>query len=108
MKMTADEALRLFNLKANYTQQDLKTRYRELTKKWHPDLNLSPNAEEIMSSINTAYEILQDAVGTFSSGVLYRYKHSSFFDVVKTEEVIVQTAQHLYKHISFFDVVRET
>ena len=108
MKITAEEALRLFNLRPNYTMQDLKQRYRELTKKWHPDINHSPNAEEIMGRINTAYEILQGAVGTFDTGVTYRYKHSSFFDVIKTSEVIAKTNKHIYKHSSFFDIVCET
>lgn len=105
MKITAEEALRLFNLKSNYTIQDLKQRYRELTKKWHPDINHSPNAEEIMGRINKAYELLQEAVGTFDTGVSYRYKHSSFFDVIKTSDVIEKVNKRIYTHSSFFDIV---
>lgn len=41
---------------------DIKARYRELTKKYHPDLPENGPAEaEIMVNINVAYDVLNDA-----------------------------------------------
>ena len=40
--------------------QDIKRSYRKLAKKYHPDRNKSPSAEEIIKKINEAFEILSD------------------------------------------------
>lgn len=39
-------------------QTEIKKAYRILAKKYHPDINGSPEAEEKFKSINTSYEIL--------------------------------------------------
>ena len=41
--------------------QEIKSAYRNLARKWHPDKNDSPYAEEKFVKINAAYEILSDA-----------------------------------------------
>jgi len=43
---------------ANY--QEIKKSYRKLAKKYHPDRNKSPHAEETIKKINHAFEILSD------------------------------------------------
>jgi curved DNA-binding protein CbpA len=43
---------------ANY--QEIKKSYRKLAKKYHPDRNKSPHAEETIKKINQAFEILSD------------------------------------------------
>ncbi len=43
---------------ANY--QEIKKSYRKLAKKYHPDRNKSPHAEETIKKINYAFEILSD------------------------------------------------
>lgn len=40
--------------------KDIKKAYRQLAKKYHPDVNKSPNAEEKFKEINEASEILLD------------------------------------------------
>ena len=40
--------------------QEIKKSYRKLAKKYHPDRNKSPHAEEIIKKINEAFEILSD------------------------------------------------
>ena len=50
------EALRLFGFTSNFTKEELKKRYLELSKKYHPDLN---GDEEMMKKVNMAYEILK-------------------------------------------------
>ena len=40
--------------------QEIKKSYRGLAKKYHPDRNKSPTAEETIKKINQAFEILSD------------------------------------------------
>ena len=40
--------------------QEIKKSYRKLAKKYHPDRNKSPYAEEIIKKINEAFEALSD------------------------------------------------
>jgi len=50
----------LFNLPENFTKADLKKRFRELTKKYHPDrcADNKEKCEEQFKKINEAYEFL--------------------------------------------------
>ena len=54
--MNYNEALNLFGFTNNFTKEELKKRYLELSKKYHPDLN---GDEEMMKKVNMAYEILK-------------------------------------------------
>lgn len=54
--MDYSEALKLFGFTGNFTKEELKKRYLELSKKYHPDLN---GDEEMMKKINSAYEVLK-------------------------------------------------
>ena len=54
--MNYNEALMLFGFTDNFTKKELKKRYLELSKKYHPDLN---GDEETMKKINSAYEALK-------------------------------------------------
>ena len=42
------------------TEKEIKSAYKKLAKKYHPDLNKGPEAEAKMKEINKAYEILSD------------------------------------------------
>ena len=44
----------------NATEDQLKSAYRKLSKKYHPDINKSPDAEEKFKEIASAYETLSD------------------------------------------------
>ncbi len=43
------------------TQAEIKRAYRELAKKYHPDVNADPKANEKFKKINEAYEVLSDS-----------------------------------------------
>ena len=42
------------------SQDDIKSAYRKLAKKYHPDINKTPEAQEKFKEINEAYEVLGD------------------------------------------------
>lgn len=42
------------------SQQEIKKAYRKLAKKYHPDLNDSPEAEQKYKEVNEAFEVLSD------------------------------------------------
>lgn len=58
-----NRALIRMDLEYPYTQKQLKVRYLELAKKYHPDMNQgSKEAEEHLKEINLAYEFLKDFI----------------------------------------------
>lgn len=60
------EALAIMGLEPPITLAGVKTRYKALAKKYHPDLNREdPKAEELLKKINMAYTILKLAYSEF-------------------------------------------
>lgn len=62
--MDYSEALKLFGFTGNFTKEELKKRYLELSKKYHPDLN---GDEEMMKKVNSAYEVLKSCISQYKS-----------------------------------------
>ncbi len=50
----------IFGISHDANFQEIKKSYRKLAKKYHPDRNKSPHAEETIKKINEAFEILCD------------------------------------------------
>lgn len=50
----------IFGISQDANFQEIKKSYRKLAKKYHPDRNKSPHAEETIKKINEAFEILSD------------------------------------------------
>lgn len=50
----------ILGVKKTATPQEIKSRYRELAKKFHPDRTRKDETKEAMSEINKAYEILSN------------------------------------------------
>lgn len=60
------QALAIMGLAPPVTPLEIKTRYKELAKKHHPDLNDGCNkSEELLKQINMAYTILKAAFDKF-------------------------------------------
>ena len=56
------KAFDTFGLARESTKEQIKTKYRELTLKFHPDKNKSKNTTVKMTEINRAYEIIMGAI----------------------------------------------
>ena len=52
-------ALKLFSA----SQEEVKTAYKKLALKWHPDKNPSPEASEMFKKIRAAYEQIKAKYG---------------------------------------------
>jgi curved DNA-binding protein CbpA len=50
----------ILGLDGKATSEDIKKAYRELAKKYHPDINRSSTSEELFKLISEAYEVLSD------------------------------------------------
>jgi len=42
------------------SQDDIQAAYRKLARKYHPDINQAPEAEDRFKEIGEAYEVLKD------------------------------------------------
>jgi len=51
---------KIFELPKNASKEEIKKRYRELAKKYHPDINKDENATILMQELLEAYYILSD------------------------------------------------
>lgn len=58
--MTRNEALKILGLNDTASDEDAKKKYRELTKKYHPDINKEADAEDNFKRINAAYAAIQN------------------------------------------------
>ncbi|QZX49503.1 DnaJ domain-containing protein [Mycoplasma sp. E35C] len=57
-----DEAYEALGVSRSDSPEAIKSAYRKLAKKYHPDLNKEPGAEAMFKKINQAYEVLNEYV----------------------------------------------
>ena len=50
----------ILGVKREATQAEIKSAYRKLAKKYHPDVNKTPEASAKFKDINEAFEVLSD------------------------------------------------
>jgi molecular chaperone DnaJ len=62
--MNLKEAYSILEIPATSTPEEAKKKYRELTKKWHPDINKESGAEEKFKKINEAYQVVSSGKGS--------------------------------------------
>lgn len=58
--MNVDEYYNILGISKSASDDDVKKAYRKLSKKWHPDINKSNNAEEMFKKVNIAYEKIME------------------------------------------------
>lgn len=82
----------------NANFQEIKKSYRKLAKKYHPDRNKSPLAEETIKKINEAFEILSDRRKRkqydLESSNIYGANESTFEE--KEQDLSVQLKSNSY------------
>jgi molecular chaperone DnaJ len=61
--MNLKEAYSILELAEGTSPEEAKKKYRELTKKHHPDVNKDPGAEDKFKKINEAYQCVQNGKG---------------------------------------------
>ena len=61
--MIVKDYYKILQLNSNRVNtEQIKSQYKELAKKYHPDVNIdNPNAEERFKDIGEAYRVLTDA-----------------------------------------------
>lgn len=57
--MNITEAYNIFNLKPTDSMDDFKKKHKELVKKYHPDINKDPDAQQQMSKVNEAFDLIK-------------------------------------------------
>lgn len=58
--MAQEDYYKVLGVDRNASEQEISKAYRKLAKKYHPDLNHEPGAEEKYKQVNEAYEVLHD------------------------------------------------
>lgn len=56
--MKSENPYEILGISKNASEEDIKKAYRDLAKKYHPDVNQDSNAEDIFKIINEAYATL--------------------------------------------------
>ena len=63
MLVTLSEDYALLGLEPGATLLEIKTAYRVLARRYHPDLNVESGSSDAMQKLNAAYARLLEAVG---------------------------------------------
>lgn len=58
--MAQEDYYKVLGVDRDASDQEISKAYRKLAKKYHPDLNHEPGAEEKYKQVNEAYEVLHD------------------------------------------------
>lgn len=106
--MNLKEAHSILELEQGADADTAKKKYRELTKRFHPDINKDPGAEDKFKKINEAYKVVSTGQSTDREDVTYHHQ-SGFnpFDPFNRQGVPRRMVTHVELHttISFKDSV---
>ena len=51
------EYYKILDVSPSSTEEEIRQKYRELAKYWHPDYNKDPQAVDMFQKLSVAYEI---------------------------------------------------
>ena len=98
--MELEKAYRVLKVERNASSEEIKNSYKELSKKYHPDLYqnnpLAYLAEEKLKKVNEAYEMLEDYFENKEKN------YNSQYEDIKTDNY-----QKHYSNSSFWDKVKK-
>ncbi len=104
--MELEKAYRVLKIEKNATSEEVKNSYRELAKKYHPDLYqnnpLAYLAEEKLKEVNEAYEVLEDYLENKEKYSYEEENYNSQYEDIKTDKY-----QKHYSNSSFWDKVKK-
>lgn len=85
----------LLGISMDSTKQEIKTAYREMVKKYHPDVNKSEDSNKIIRSLNEAKEVLlDDEKRKAYDKLLNDIKYSKQFSKEKDETYTAKTEEY--------------
>jgi molecular chaperone DnaJ len=108
--MNLKEAYSILELSPGVSADEAKKKYRELTRKFHPDRNKEPGAEDKFKKINEAYDVVKTGKSTDRADVhQQQYAHQTNFNpfIHMHQQRVHAQANHVEIHttISFKDSV---
>lgn len=105
--MDYNHAIKLFGLDNSFTLEELKRKYKELLKKYHPDNNSSKDASQKTNEVINAYNLLKNYVSTKKTSNRQK-DNDNTTDVIlqKEKEELKQKIEKKYlkKQVNLFNV----
>jgi len=102
--MNLQQAYSILEIPQTSTPEEAKKKYRDLTKKFHPDVNKDPGAEDKFKKINEAYQIVSSGKGTDKEPLQWQ-RQSGFNPFGNQHQVHMAENIDLFCTISFKDAV---
>jgi molecular chaperone DnaJ len=95
--MNLKEAHDILELSPGVSPDDAKKKYRELTKKYHPDVNKELGAEDKFKKINEAYRCVQSGKGTDREEPMIRnpFEHININPFGRQQRKYTEQPQHI-------------
>lgn len=99
---------KIFDLSKSAKKEEIKKRYRELAKKYHPDVNKDENATHLMQEILEAYYILSDDEARERYDLLYdRYYDYKYESKTKSSDFSSKENKTEFQGFQFNDPILE-
>lgn len=89
--MNLKEAYSILELPEGTDAEAAKKKYRELTKKYHPDVNKDPGAEDKFKKINEAYQIVSTGKDTELNTPYWNSRPQSPFTHIVNSNIMLNT-----------------
>lgn len=104
--MNLKEAYSILELSQTATPEEAKKKYRELTKKYHPDVNKENGAEDKFKKINEAYQVVSSGKSTDRQDMHWQQPQSRQWSPFGQRQVMRQASNiEVSTTISFKDSV---